>query len=252
MSPCSVTTPQTRPGAGTDGRYRHVLDDPGAGSPRALGQRLGDIHGVRVAVRGDVYATEYAVGIEQRYALPDRFPAHHIDLQPEYLGHGRAALEFLEALRAGGDGIRPAAPITRCLPRFFFQGVVELPGIAGEIGHVDRRAQLADQAGCMPGGAGSDLPALEQEHIDLPRARKVIGDRAPDHATPDDNYVRAARQLRRPGFQFRHPFRGTVDWRHGLARHRALMFPARPRPGASGSRLSWNKLQPFDFNGINN
>ena len=182
------------PAGGANGGHRRLLDDPGAGGAGARGQRQRDVRRVRVAVAGNVQSAEQVGRLEQRYAFRDRLRRHHVDLQPEHLRQRRAALEFLEALRVGGDGKGAAAAITRRLAGFPLQASVEFARVAGEVRHRDRLPQLAEQAGGMPGRARANPAALEQQHVGASRAREVVGDRAADHAAADDDHARAARQ----------------------------------------------------------
>ena len=64
---------------------------------------------------------------------------------------------------------------------------VEVDRVLHEPRHVLVRAQLADEAGGMPGRAAGEPPLLEEHDVALAHLRQVIGDRAADHAAADDD-----------------------------------------------------------------
>ena len=136
-----------------NGRNRQVLKNLSAGGPGPLGQGLGDVNGVGVAVGGNAHAPQDIVDMQQRHPLLDGRRRQDLRLQAEHLGHGGVALQLLQPLPGGGDGHRTALPVAGGLPGFRLQALVKFPGVAGQAGHVDGAAQLAHQTGGMPGGA---------------------------------------------------------------------------------------------------
>ena len=64
---------------------------------------------------------------------------------------------------------------------------VEIGRIFRQPRHVLRAAQLADQAGGMPGRAGGQLLALQQHDVGPAELGQVIGDRAAGDAAADDD-----------------------------------------------------------------
>ena len=81
------------------------------------------------------------------------------------------------------------------LPGLGLEAGVELGRVFGEAREVRGRAQLADQPGGVPGGAGGQLLALQQHHVAPAELGQMIGDRAADHAAADDHGLRLARQI---------------------------------------------------------
>ena len=124
-------------GPGANGGDGHVLKDTCAGRARALGQRIGDVHGVGVAVRGNVDPAEKVPGVQQRSPRLDCSGRHHFHVEPEDLRHRRAPLEFLEPFLVGGERKGTAAPVAGGLAGFLLQAQVELAGIARQFRHVD-------------------------------------------------------------------------------------------------------------------
>ena len=179
---------------GADGGYRHVLDNAHPGAARALGERLGDVHRVGVAVRRNMDAAEHVAGVQQRHPFLDRLRCQHLHFQTEHLGHGGAALEFLEPLLVGRQRDRSAPAITRRLASLGFEPVVQLPRVAGEMGHVDRRSQLTDQSGGVPSGAGRELLPFEQQNAGAVGTAEMVGDGAADDTAADDNHLRPMRE----------------------------------------------------------
>ena len=132
--------------------------------------------------------TEQIIRPDQGVALGDLRHGQHIYFQPEYLSHGGAALELLKSLRGGGDRNRATLAITRCLTRFRLESAIQLTGIARQLCHIDRGAQLADEPSRVPGGTAGQFLAFEQYHIGNPDLGQVISNRNPnDSATDDDD-----------------------------------------------------------------
>ena len=139
-----------------------VLEYLCAAIARAFRQRLADIDRVGVAVGWNVDAAEQVAAVDQRVALLDFVGANDVDFEVEHFGHRRAALEFFKAFVVGGDRYRSALPVAGRLAGFVFESAVELTRVLRELGHVDGRAQLADESGRVPGRAAGQLLAFEQ------------------------------------------------------------------------------------------
>ena len=70
------------------------------------------------------------------------------------------------------------------------QPVVERDRIAEELRDVGVGAELPDEPGRMPGRAGGELGALQQQHVAQAHLAEMIGDRAADDAAADDHDLR--------------------------------------------------------------
>ena len=69
--------------------------------------------------------------------------------------------------------------------RFLFQFVVKVDGIAQQLRNIGVRPQLPDQPRRMPGRARGQSCLFQQQNL-LAHLREVIGGRAADDATTDD------------------------------------------------------------------
>ena len=142
-----------------------VLVDPRPASPRALGQGLGDVDGIGIAVAWNVDAAHHVGHIGNREKGLDLVGGHHIDLEIEDLGHGSASLQLLEPLLMGGHGQRAALAIAGGLPGLGFEAAIELPRVLGEPGHVDAGPQLSHQARRVPGGSACEHLAFQEDDV---------------------------------------------------------------------------------------
>ncbi len=112
-------------------------------------------------------------------------------LQSEAVGGGRLALDLDQPLRIAGQAQATVALPTRGLPGLLFQPVVQLDAVLEKLRHVRGRAQLADQAGGMPGRATRELGALEQDDVLEACARQMVSRTAADDAAADDDDLRS-------------------------------------------------------------
>ena len=168
-----------------------IREYPCAAALRPFGQRLGDVHRVGVAIRGNVNATEQIVGLYQRVLLGNLSHRQHVHLEPEYLGHGGTALELFKPLGGGRNRDRTALAVAGGLPGLFLEAAVKLAGVARELGHIDRGTQLPHQTRRVPGGAAGQLLALKEHHILNARLGEVIRHRHANDAATDDNHLTA-------------------------------------------------------------
>ncbi|MBC7522153.1 MAG: hypothetical protein H7268_13815, partial [Sandarakinorhabdus sp.] len=134
-------------------RHLGVFKNPHAIGAGTLGQRLGDIDRIGITVAGDVDAADNVIDLGDGEAFLDLLRGNHMHRQVEHLGHRSAALQLLEAFKVARHRNRSALAIPGGLAGFRLQPAVKLAGIFRQLGHVDRRAQLADQPGGMPGRA---------------------------------------------------------------------------------------------------
>ena len=178
-----------------------VFDNLCPARARALGQRLGDVDGVGVAIRRDVDSADQIADLKDRGHFLDLLGRDHVHRQIEHLGHRRAALQFLEAFLIGRHRDRAALAITRRLPGFRLKPAVQFAGVLGELGHVDRGAQLPDKAGGMPGGAAGQLLAFAQHDVLPADLGQVIGDRGADHPATDDDHAGTIGKVNSHGVQ---------------------------------------------------
>ena len=97
------------------------------------------------------------------------------------------ALDEFEALRIGCNRQRSLVDPAGRLPGFVFQCAVERNRVLDQVSQVPAAAQCAHLGRRMPGGAGSQFVALEQDRIADTRFRQVVKSRT-THDTTTDNY----------------------------------------------------------------
>ncbi len=128
-----------------------------AAAARALGQRLGDINRVGIAVAGNMDAADHILNIDDGGQGLNLFWADDMDRKVKDLGHGGAAFQLLKALSIGRHRDGAALAIASGLTGFGLQSAIELACIFGQLGHIDRWPQLSHQSSRVPGGAAGQL-----------------------------------------------------------------------------------------------
>ena len=175
----------------------HALADGGAAGAGALGQGLGQAAGVDVAVAGDEGGADHAVPGHQRKQALGFHGRDQVALEAEALGRGRHALDLEPALGRRGDP-QAAHPLpVGALSGLRLQGLVEGHALLHQAGEVARAAQLAHQAGGVPGGALGQSALLEDDHVALAEPGQGVGDGAADHPAADDDDLRVAEPCHR-------------------------------------------------------
>ncbi len=170
-----------------DRRHRGVLADHSAADARPAGDRLGDRGRIDVAVGGQERCRLDVDGAhqrEQRLGLVGRDDVHR---EPERLGHRGQPAQLHRALgRARQPQASGLVPVDG-LAGLGLETAVHLDRLLEHARRVPRRAQLADQAGGMPGGPVGELVLLEDQHVALAVLRQPVGDRAAEDPAPDDH-----------------------------------------------------------------
>ena len=116
-----------------------------------------------------------------------------LHLHAEAAGGGGEALEFGPAVLGGREAEAAGHLPAGGEAGLGFEGLVELDGALQHLGDRGRGAQLADETGGMPGGAGGELALLEQNDVGLVVLGEMIGGRAADDAAADDDDLRVSR-----------------------------------------------------------
>ena len=109
----------------------------------------------------------------------------HVDV--EGAGQRGLAVDLVLALLGQRHRDRADLPHAGADAGLGLQLDVEVGRIFRQPRHVLRAAQLADQAGRMPGGAAGQLLALEQHDVGPAELGQVIGDRTAGDAAADDD-----------------------------------------------------------------
>src|SRR5439155_15875345 len=150
-------------------------------------QRLGDVDRIDLAVLGQEDAADGAFEIVMWQTLLDLANRNDIHFKPETLGHRSAALQFLEPALRQGKGYRAVLLEAGGLAGFLLQSFEQPGRIFGKLGQIARGAQLSDEPRRMPGGAASELLALEQHSVLDAKPGQMIGDRRADYAAPHND-----------------------------------------------------------------
>ena len=159
-----------------DARDLAALDDPRPVLARALGERLGDVDRVGLAVGRDVDRAGEIADLDQRiqrFGFGGRQLAH---LEAAGAAHRGLAPELGEAALGAREADAAVLLESGRLPGLGLEAPVQLGGVAREARQVRGRAQLADQAGGVPGGPGGQPLALEQHHVPPAELGQMIGD----------------------------------------------------------------------------
>ncbi len=105
----------------------------------------------------------------------------------EGAGEGCLPVDFVLALLGQRDRDRTHLPHAGGDAGLGFQLDIKIGRIFRQPRHVLRGAQLADQAGGVPGGAGGELLALQKHDVGPAELGQMIGDRAAGNPAADDD-----------------------------------------------------------------
>ena len=195
IRPWSVTTALQRAQLQLEAGDRHPLAQRDPGHARALGQGLGDVGRVGLAVGRQERGADHVVDLHQRpqrLRLPRRQQLH---LQAERVRRRRLPPDLDPALGRAGEPQAAIALPARRLPGLGLQPPVEFDRVAQQLGDVGAGAQLADQPGRMPGRARGQPALLQQQHVGPAELAQMIGHRAADDAATDDDDAGGAGQV---------------------------------------------------------
>ncbi len=170
-----------------DGGDAGALADRDALVPGAAGQGGGQVGRVGPAVAGQPDRALEVVDLHHRVKLVGALGADQLAVELVGLGGGGGALELGQAVLGAGHGDAAAAPEAGGQAGLPLQALVQLGGVLDQAGAAFRGAQLADQAGRVPGGAAGQLALLEQQHVGPAELGEVVGDAGADHAAADDH-----------------------------------------------------------------
>ena len=216
--------------------HRSLVDvDPGhagvledlelALAARDVGERVGELGGVDVAVGGQPRAAEHPVGRHQREPLARLLGGDQLQRQAEGLRPARLAAKLLHPRLTRGEPDPAALDPARIELGLGREAAIDVDRVHHHLRQRDRAAKLADQAGRVEGRARGQLGALEQDHVAVAELRQVVGDRGPPDAAADDHAAGRARQL--------------SSRAHALPRARSRSLGA-PRSRAS-ARSAWRR-----------
>ena len=173
-----------------DGADGGVAVDGGAAVASAAGQRLGQVGGLNIAVLGMLDRAENAVGLAERPDLLQLCGRQQPDRHTDRLGDAGIVHVLVPAVPGARQPDIGDVREADIHAGFFLQLAIEAHGIAVQladgIAHVEQR----QQAGGVPGGAGSQFATLDQDAVGPALAGQMIERRHADHAAADDHCPR--------------------------------------------------------------
>ena len=180
---------------GEDAGDAGALGDRDALVAGTAGQRGGQVGRVGAAVAGQPDRAFEVVVAQDRVELFRSPRADQLAVELVGLGGGGGPSQLGHAVLRAGDRDSAAAPEAGAQAGLLLEPLVQLAGVLDQPGSVLRGAQLADQAGRVPGGAAGQLPLLEQQHVGPAQLGQVVGDAGADHAAADDHHAGPGRQV---------------------------------------------------------
>ena len=175
-----------------DAGVREHLSAAGTGP---VGERVGELRGVEVAVGRQPGRPPDALGRHQRKQLTRLVGRDQLHRQAEGLRPARLTAKLLEALVARGEADAAALDPTRIVLGLGSQAPVEVDRVHHHLGQGDGVAKLADEPGGVEGRPGGELGALEQDDVVPTELGEVVGNRGPADAATDDHAARRVREV---------------------------------------------------------
>ena len=148
-----------------DGRDHGVLVNFRAQGAGALGQRHRDVDRRDVPVGGMPQRAHQAFGVDQRPELLDLFFRDHMRLDADGFSGALIEAVFIHPVSVGRQTKVAGAVEADGLPGFRFQALVELDRVLVELAHRIAHVEQRQQARGVPGGAGGQLGALQQDGV---------------------------------------------------------------------------------------
>ena len=157
--------------------------------PGALGQRLGEVRRLDVAVLGMVDGAHQTVDVTERPKLPHLLRRQEIDPHAYGAGGGRVLAVLVHALGAHRQTNVAHLPKADRLAGLRLKPLVELHRVLVDLANAVAHVEQRQEAGGMPGGAAGQLTLLQQHRLGAPALlRQVVkGADADDPAANHDN-----------------------------------------------------------------
>jgi hypothetical protein len=199
-------------GRALDAEDGRVAVDLAPARPAPLGQRLGEVRRLDVAVVRVLDGTQEVLRLAERPDLLHLRGREHVHPDAQRVGDALVGHELVPAVpRPGEADVRDRLEADG-LARLLFQrpvkrhrGPVEL---ADGVAHVEQR----QEAGGMPGRAGGELLPLEEDDVAPAELRELVERGDPDHAAADHDHARM-----RPHGSSPDPATKLADFRHRRA-----------------------------------
>ena len=145
--------------------HPHLLGHPGAALPRALGQRLGEVGGVDLAVTGQPQRAEQVVDLHHRPELPGALGRDQLAVHVVRRGVGRCPPELDHPLLGARHDHPADVAVAGRQPGLGLERGVELRGVLHQPGAALRGAQRSHQPGRVPRRTAREVALLEQQHV---------------------------------------------------------------------------------------
>ena len=182
--------------AGGDARDRHALDDRDAVLPGSLGQGHGRVHRVHPPVLPHVEAGQDVVDPREREEPSDLVGRDLFDVVAEVPVERRDPAVLLEAVRVRGQLDEAQGLEARAVAGLGLEAPPEIARVHAQLDRGRRgRAEGGHEARRVPGRAGGQPVALQQDDVPPAQLGQVIRHRAADHPASDDHDARPARQF---------------------------------------------------------
>ena len=185
-----------------DAGHRRAHLELRAEPARRVRERERQLARVEIAVVGDERRRDDAVGRHRREELLRLLRRHDLHRQAERLRPRRLAAQLLvPRLRRREPQAAELVP-AGIVARQLLQLGVEPDRVLHHPRQRERRAELADEPGAVPGRAVRELVLLDEERVRPALLREVVEDGAADDAAADHDRPRALRNHAREYFTF--------------------------------------------------
>jgi hypothetical protein len=164
-----------------------ALEELRAMRARTLGERLGDVGGARLAVGRHEGGADEIVDLHQRPHRLHLRRRQEIHFEAEGMGGRRLAPELDPAIIGAREPKAAGLAPTGGKAGLLLELLIEADRVAKHLRDRGRGAELADEAGGMPGRAAGQAAAVDQDDIGLVIAGEMVGGRAADDAAADDD-----------------------------------------------------------------
>ena len=183
---------------GGESRDPHLLEDPDPSLTSPLGQRLGQVGRVHLAVGGQPDGAEQVVGAHHRPHRARLVRGEHPALHVVRRGVGRRPAQRHHPLLGARDDHATHLAVAGGQSGLGLQRLVQLGGVLHQPGAALGRAERAHQAGCVPRRPTGEMALFEEHHVRPARPREVVGGRRTDHPTADDHHPGTCGQVSHP------------------------------------------------------
>ena len=179
------------PGAvGTLAEIRHAglavdLRTALAGRP---GVGVGHPRGVDVPFVGVVQHADIVPGVHDRQHARRLLQIDELRVEPEVAAAAAGGLEVVEPVLRIGEHQAAGEVDAAGLPGDFLDLLVDLEGVVLELGDVGVGVERVHAPRRMPGGAGGELGALQQDDVLPAVPGEVVEDAATDDSAADDGH----------------------------------------------------------------